>query len=109
MIEHDYDRLMAQLETFGDLMLTLSAELDQTAITYEELLDLRAGSIIQLQRPTGENIAVYAENVLLGYGEVLLIDEMLTVRLAEIQGATERHSNPGQDVDPKPLTEATCA
>lgn len=77
-------RLVDEMEPFGDLLLTLRAELDQTTITYEEMLDLNVGRVIQLSRPTGENIAVYAENVLLGLGEVLLIEDTLTVRLSEI-------------------------
>jgi flagellar motor switch/type III secretory pathway protein FliN len=110
MAKLDHEGLMDEFEPFGDLMLTLSAEIDQTTITYKELLELTVGRVIELQRPTGENIAVYAENVLLGFGEVLLINEMLTVRFAEIGSMNGAgHDGPTVEPDAAPLSEAACA
>ena len=75
------------MQRFNDVCITVHAELDQTTMTFAELIALEAGSLIQLSRPTGENIDVYVEKALLGWGEVLLLDGTMTVRLADLRNA----------------------
>jgi flagellar motor switch protein FliN/FliY len=75
---------MQQIE---DVRIAVRAELDQTTLTFAELLNLDVGSLIQLSRPTGENIDIYIEDILLGWGEVLLMDGTMTVRLADLRNA----------------------
>lgn len=79
--------LLEQMEQLTDVPITLRAELDQTILTFGEILDLDVESIIQLPRSTGENIDLYAENVLIGWGEVLMVEGALTVRLADLRNA----------------------
>lgn len=111
MVKLEESQLVDQLEAFGDLPLALRAELDQTTITYRELLDLEPGRVIQLMRPTGENIAVYAENVLLAFGEVLLLEGVLTVRIAEIWSSQSvRGGSSAEQLRPAGATaEVACA
>jgi flagellar motor switch/type III secretory pathway protein FliN len=54
-------------------------------MTFGELLDLKIGSVITLSKPTGENIELYGSGVLLGHGEILLVDGNLTVRLSGLR------------------------
>ena len=68
-----------------DVNLTLRAELDQRTISFPELLGLEVDSILNLTRPTGENVDLYAGNVLIGYGEILVIEQSLAVRVAELR------------------------
>ena len=63
-----------------DVKVTLRAELDQRTISFPALLGLEVGSILQLTRPTGENVDLYAGDVLIGCGEILIIDSNLAVR-----------------------------
>ena len=77
--------LLTQMDRLGDIFVNVRAELAQTTLTFSELLDLEKGSIIQLARPTGENIDIYAEDVLIGWGEVLVTDGAMTVRIADLQ------------------------
>lgn len=81
------DKLLDQMEALADVPLTLRAELDQTILTFGEVLDLEVGGVIRLTRGTGENIDIYFENVLIGWGEVLMIDGALTVRVADLRKA----------------------
>ena len=64
----------------------LRAELDQRTISFPALLGLEVGSILQLTRPTGENVDLYAANVLIGCGEILVMDSNLAVRMADLGG-----------------------
>jgi flagellar motor switch/type III secretory pathway protein FliN len=69
-----------------DVKIMLRAELDQRTISFPALLGLEVGSILQLTRPTGENVDLYAGDVLIGCGEILVIDSNLAVRMADLGG-----------------------
>ena len=86
MMTQDQD-LLEQMEKLHGVLITVRAELDQTTLTFGELLDLEVGRVIPLSRPTGENIDIYAEEVLIGWGEVLLMDGSMSVRLADLRNA----------------------
>ena len=75
------------MQRIEDIQINVRAELDQTTLTFAELMNLDAGSLIQLSRPTGENIDIYVEDILLGWGEVLLMEGTMTVRLADLRNA----------------------
>ena len=79
------EELLHEMESLGDFSLTVRAELEQSTFTLDQLLALEPGELLSLARPTGENIDVYAEEVLIGWGEVLLVDGTLTVRIASLR------------------------
>lgn len=79
------DVTLESFELIQRVRLTLYAELDQRKVSVRELLDLRPGSVLSLTRPAGENISLYAADVLLGSGEVLVVDTKLAVRIAELR------------------------
>jgi flagellar motor switch protein FliN len=67
-----------------NVKIVISAELDNRSIAFPELMRLEPGSILELRRPTGENVDVYAGNVLLGNGEILVVEQNLAVRIADL-------------------------
>ena len=77
--------VLAGYEFIDDIEITLHAELDHKIFPFERLVNLRVGSILQLGRPTGENVDLYAENVLLGSGEILIVDSTLAIRIADLK------------------------
>lgn len=77
-----------KLESFQflhDVKLPLCAELDRRQISFRHLLELGVDSLLLLTRPTGENIDLYAGEVLLGTGEILVVDGTLAVRVADLR------------------------
>ena len=87
MITEEADPLLEQIEKCGDVIIEVRAELDRTAFTVLELLGLEPGSLLEFSRSTGENIDIYAGEVLLGWGEVLMMDGAMAVRLADLRNA----------------------
>jgi len=81
------DPVLDQFEKCGDVLVEVRAELDRTAFTVLELLGLEPGSLLEFSRSTGENIDIYAGEVLLGWGEVLLMDGSMAVRIADLRNA----------------------
>ncbi len=63
----------------------LRAELDHRTVAFSDLVNLDVGSVLQLGRPTGENVDLYAEDVLIGNGEILIVDSTLAVRIADLR------------------------
>jgi len=87
MITEQPDQLLEHFEKCGDVIVEVRAELDRTAFTVLELLGLEPGSLLEFSRSTGENIDIYAGEVLLGWGEVLMTDGAMAVRLADLRNA----------------------
>ncbi len=80
---------LSPFQAILDVPITLSAELDRRQISVKDLLDLGVDSLLPLTRPTGENIDLYAGEVLLGSGEILVVDAALAVRVAELRDRTQ--------------------
>jgi len=81
---------IASYRFIEDVKIPLRAELDQRTISFPELLSLKEGSVLQLTRPTGENVDIYAGEVLIGCGEILVIDSTLAVRVADVRGKASK-------------------
>lgn len=78
--------VLASYQQLADVEIPLHAELDQRTFTFEQLLNLHVGSIVPLGRAIGENVDVYAGEVLLGSGEILIVDATLAIRIADLRG-----------------------
>jgi len=75
---------MADFKIVENVKIVIRAELDRRTISFPELMKLEPGSILELNRPTGENVDLYAEKVLLGNGEILVVESNLAVRVADL-------------------------
>jgi flagellar motor switch protein FliM len=49
-----------------------------------ELLNLQIGDILPFSRPVGENIDLFASDILIGNAEILAVNERLAVRIADV-------------------------
>ena len=78
------DSLLPEMERLSGVELTVRVQLDQITLTVAQLMDLNVGSVVRLTRPTGENLDIYVEEVLLGWGEVLLTNGAMSLRLADL-------------------------
>ena len=76
---------LADFEFLSNVKIELLPELDSRSITFRELLRLEVGNTLSLSRAVGENIDVYVDRVLLGTGEVLVMDDSLAVRIADLR------------------------
>ncbi len=76
---------MDRFQPIEDVPLTLRAELNRQDISFGELLAFDVGTILPLSRPTGENVDLYVEDVLLGSGEILLVDSAVAVRVVDVR------------------------
>jgi flagellar motor switch protein FliN/FliY len=73
-----------------DIPLQVTVELGRTKKLIREILDLSAGSIIQLDKLAGEHVDILVNNKLIAKGEVVVIDENFGVRVTDIISQFDR-------------------
>ena len=73
-----------------DVPLQVTVELGRTKKTIKEILDLAAGSIVELDKLAGEPVEIQVNGHYLAKGEVVVIDENFGVRITEIATPAER-------------------
>lgn len=67
--------------------MAVTVELGRTRMTMRELLALRPGKIVELDRSARAPVDILVNNTLLARGEVVVVDEELGVRVTEIAGS----------------------
>ena len=73
-----------------DLELPIAIELGRTRMLIRDLVRLGAGSIIELNKLSGEPVDLYVNEKKFARGEVVVIDENFGVRITEILKVEER-------------------
>jgi flagellar motor switch protein FliN/FliY len=74
-----------QLLRFADVPVEIGVELDRRILTMRELLALKENSLISTTRSAGENIDIYIGGALVGYGEIVVIENMIGVRITDFR------------------------
>jgi len=74
-----------EITRFADVPVEVDVELDRRVLSVRELLELEAGSVIGMMRSAGENIDLYVGGKLVGYGEIMLIESNIGVRITDFK------------------------
>jgi flagellar motor switch protein FliN/FliY len=77
------------LRRLSPIPMELSVEIGRTRMTVGETLDLRAGSIVTLDRLAGEPVDLLVNGTPIARGEVIVIDEQFGLRVTEILDGNE--------------------
>jgi flagellar motor switch protein FliN/FliY len=77
-------KLASDLEAVFEVPVNISAVLGRTHMDVSDLLKLRAGNIVELDRKVGEAIDIYVNNRLVARGEVVMVEDRLGVTMTEI-------------------------
>lgn len=72
------------LEDLGNLELDITIELGRAEILIEDVLKLREGSVVSLDKLAGDPVDIMANGRLVARGELLVIDGKFGVRLSEV-------------------------
>lgn len=72
------------LEPVHNVVVKIQAVLGKTKVNVGELMRMRSGDVIDLDRKAGEPIDVWVNNRLIARGEVVLTDGLLGVALTEM-------------------------
>lgn len=72
------------LEAVHDVPVKVQAVLGRARMPIGQLLRLKAGMVVELDRRVGEPVDIFVNNRLIARGEVVMIDNALGVTLTEI-------------------------
>ena len=72
-----------QIVLLLDVMLDLDVELDRRVMCMREVLELEEGSVIRMTRSAGENIDIIVGGSLVGFGEIVIIEDTMGVRITD--------------------------
>ncbi len=70
-----------------EVPLRLTVELGSASLPVRDVLALTKGSIVELDRMSGEPADVYANDRLIARGEVSVVDQRVAIRITELVGA----------------------
>ena len=74
----------ATLDLVRDVELNLKIELGRTHMYLEDVLKLRKGSVVPLDKLAGDPVDVYVNGRLIARGEVLVLNDNFCIRVAEL-------------------------
>lgn len=77
------------LELLGDVELDLRIELGRTMMRLEEVLQLRGGAVVVLDKLAGDPVDIYVNGRLVARGEVLVMNDNFCVRVTELVGSVD--------------------
>lgn len=89
----DPDDGSANLGLVLGVPLEVSVEIGKTRMSVKEILEIRQGSLIELDRQAGDPVDIMVNGQLIARGDVVVIDDDFGVRVTEILSEKSRLTN----------------
>mgnify|MGYP001820649098 CR=1 FL=1 len=87
-LKPEADRQTRQpIDLLGEVEMDLRIELGRTLMRLDEVLQLRSGSVVALDKLAGDPVDVYVNGRLIARGEVLVMTDNFCIRVTELVGA----------------------
>jgi flagellar motor switch protein FliN/FliY len=67
----------------ANVPIDVEVQLDQRWMKLSEILSLEEGSVIEMTRSAGENIDIYIGSKLVAFGEIVIIESIMGVRITD--------------------------
>ena len=80
----------ATLDLLMDVTLQVAVEVGRTRMTIQDLLQLGAGSVVELEKLAGEALDIFINGKLVATGEAVIVNEKFGVRFTNIVSQAER-------------------
>ena len=72
-----------QIAEIADVPLDVEVELGRKVMTIAQILDLQPDSVLRIARSAGDNIDLLIGKTLIGYGEIVIIEGAVGVRITD--------------------------
>lgn len=87
LIGHGGPPEKCSIDLLRDVDLDLKIELGRTHMILEDVLKLRKGSVVTLDKLAGDPVDLYVNGRIVARGEVLVLNDNFCVRIAELVGS----------------------
>jgi flagellar motor switch protein FliN/FliY len=67
----------------ADVPIDVEVELDRKVMSIAQILELEQNSVIRMRRSAGDNIDIVVGGTLIGYGEIVIIEDTVGVRITD--------------------------
>ena len=74
---------MQEIADLADVPVEMEVQLGHMILTIAQILELGPESVIRMARSAGDNIDILAGGTLLGYGEIVIIEDAVGVRITD--------------------------
>jgi flagellar motor switch protein FliN/FliY len=83
-------RELRELGFLLDVPLQVSVELGRSNVLIKDLLQMREGSVVELDKLAGEPLEVYVNSHLIARGEAVVVEDKVGLRLTDVVSPSER-------------------
>ncbi len=80
---------LKDINLLGDVEVTVTVELGRTYMPIREVLKLRRGSVVELEKLTGQPVDLLVNNTLMARGEVIVINGRFGFRVTRFLSKEE--------------------
>ncbi len=80
---------MEEVAHIANVPLEIEVQLDRRWMKMSEILALEEGSVVEMRRSAGENIDIYIGSRLAAFGEIVLIESTMGVRITDFNSERE--------------------
>lgn len=84
------DIAQGSLEMLYDVEMEVKIELGRAKMMVEDILNLKEGSVVQLEKDAGAPVDILINDRLVAFGEVLVLNDYFCVRVTEILSDADR-------------------
>ena len=72
-----------EIAHYSDVPVEIEVELDRKIMSIGAILELKVGSVLKMTRSAGENIDIFVGGTLVGFGEIVIIEDTMGVRITD--------------------------
>lgn len=87
LVGHEGPPEKCSIDLLRDVDLDLKIELGRTHMLLEDVLNLRRGSVVTLDKLAGDPVDLFVNGRLVARGEILVLNDNFCVRVAELIGS----------------------
>ena len=74
-----------EIKHLQDTRIDLEIELDRRVMSLRDLLHLEVGAVLRMSRSAGENIDIRVDGTLIGFGEIVIIEDTMGIRVTDFR------------------------
>jgi len=76
------------LDVVLDVKVKVTVQLGSSQLPMRHVLELAPGSVVQLNQHASDPVALYVNDKLIAYGEVVVVDDNFGIKVTELVGST---------------------
>jgi len=74
---------LEEIASLAEVPVQVEVELGRKVMSIAQILELVPDSVIRMQRSAGDNIDISVGGALIGYGEIVIIEETVGVQITD--------------------------